>query len=97
MPFCKFGDPSCPCQDGDMCHYEGPKAWPSPRREQDHIKAFATVTHAIVYIGEDEPLTIGTLQVARRAIYEEKLVFTRYAQWTHFCEKCPRYRDAKRD
>ena len=19
---CKYGDPSCPCQDGDHCHYE---------------------------------------------------------------------------
>ena len=24
MTFCKYGDPTCPCQDGDMCHYEGP-------------------------------------------------------------------------
>ena len=23
MPLCKYGDPLCPCQDGDMCHYEG--------------------------------------------------------------------------
>lgn len=21
---CKYGDPHCPCQDGDLCHYEGP-------------------------------------------------------------------------
>lgn len=21
---CKYGDELCPCQDGDMCHYEGP-------------------------------------------------------------------------
>jgi hypothetical protein len=20
---CKYGDPACPCQDGDACHYEG--------------------------------------------------------------------------
>ena len=20
---CKYGDPTCPCQDGDLCHYEG--------------------------------------------------------------------------
>ena len=20
---CKYGDPMCPCQDGDACHYEG--------------------------------------------------------------------------
>ena len=28
---CRYGDPTCPCQDGDMCHYEGPKAWPKPK------------------------------------------------------------------
>jgi hypothetical protein len=22
MVFCKYGDPLCPCQDGDACHYE---------------------------------------------------------------------------
>lgn len=21
---CKYFDPACPCNDGDMCHYEGP-------------------------------------------------------------------------
>lgn len=21
---CPHGDPTCPCQDGDVCHYEGP-------------------------------------------------------------------------
>lgn len=20
---CPYGDPFCPCQDGDLCHYEG--------------------------------------------------------------------------
>lgn len=20
---CAYGDPTCPCQDGDLCHYEG--------------------------------------------------------------------------
>lgn len=29
---CKFGDPTCPCQDGDMCHYKGDGAWPAPAR-----------------------------------------------------------------
>lgn len=32
---CPFGDPLCPCQDGDICHYvddpvTGTKAWPPP-------------------------------------------------------------------
>lgn len=25
---CPAKDASCPCQDGDACHYEGPDAWP---------------------------------------------------------------------
>jgi hypothetical protein len=24
---CPHGDKTCPCPDGDMCHYEGPGAW----------------------------------------------------------------------
>ena len=28
---CPFGDLSCPCPDGLICHYEGPDAWPVPR------------------------------------------------------------------
>jgi len=31
MADCKYGDPYCPCQDGDMCHYEGPNPMPAPR------------------------------------------------------------------
>jgi len=27
---CKYGDKLCPCQDGDMCHYEGPNAMTPP-------------------------------------------------------------------
>ena len=29
---CAHGDPTCPCADGDACHYEGPDAWPAPAR-----------------------------------------------------------------
>jgi hypothetical protein len=28
---CKYGDPLCPCQDGDACHYEGKDAWSVPK------------------------------------------------------------------
>jgi hypothetical protein len=31
MAKCKYGDPTCPCQDGDLCHYEGKDAWPIPK------------------------------------------------------------------
>jgi hypothetical protein len=27
---CLGQDPACPCQDGDLCHYRGPDAWPLP-------------------------------------------------------------------
>lgn len=27
---CKYGDPICPCQDGDPCHYEGEDAMHVP-------------------------------------------------------------------
>jgi len=27
---CPGKDSTCPCQDGDSCHYEGPNAWPIP-------------------------------------------------------------------
>lgn len=30
---CIGGDPLCPCQDGDLCHYRGPNAWPIPKKE----------------------------------------------------------------
>lgn len=30
MARCPHGDPFCPCQDGDSCHYEGPDPFPCP-------------------------------------------------------------------
>lgn len=27
---CKYGDPSCPCQDSDHCHYEPHRATNTP-------------------------------------------------------------------
>jgi len=38
---CKYGDPLCPCQDGDMCHYEGPNPMTPPTIDDidtaDHV------------------------------------------------------------
>ncbi len=31
MAECKYGDPYCPCQDGDPCHYEGEDAMEAPK------------------------------------------------------------------
>jgi hypothetical protein len=33
---CIGGDPLCPCQDGDMCHYQGPNAWPISGKKRKH-------------------------------------------------------------
>ena len=30
-PKCKYGDPLCPCQDGDPCHYEGENPMKPPK------------------------------------------------------------------
>jgi len=38
MTDCKYGDPTCPCQDGDMCHYKAgwvTKAMPVPAEYAD--------------------------------------------------------------
>jgi hypothetical protein len=31
---CPHGDATCPCPDGDLCHYEGADAWLSPTAER---------------------------------------------------------------
>src|ERR1017187_8060869 len=31
---CKYGDPFCPCQDGDQCHYEGINPMKPPNEYQ---------------------------------------------------------------
>src|SRR5205807_8097967 len=35
MNTCKYGDPFCPCQDGDTCHYEGENPMKPPRGRHD--------------------------------------------------------------
>ncbi len=34
---CIGKDPLCPCQDGDMCHYKGPNAWPVGERINEAV------------------------------------------------------------
>ena len=50
-PRCKYGDPYCPCQDGDQCHYEGVGAW-SPRTRpitrRDYVIAGLVFTVAML-------------------------------------------------
>lgn len=37
---CIGNDPTCPCQDGDICHYEGPDAWPVTDKDKFQVKDF---------------------------------------------------------
>jgi hypothetical protein len=41
---CKYGDPNCPCPDGDPCHYEGKDAFTPP--EQMTNTARIAIDHA---------------------------------------------------
>jgi hypothetical protein len=59
-------------------------------------RAYRTIMHAMLYVGPDEPITISYLEVARREVYKAKANLTRYAAYSHFCSKCPKYRDAPR-
>lgn len=59
---CPHGDASCPCPDGDPCHYEGPEpmACPNPPR---HEQRFSEVR--IMHLGQEgEPLEEGEALVA---------------------------------
>lgn len=59
-------------------------------------RAYRAIMHAMIYVGPDEPITIGYLEVARREVYKAKANFTPRAAYSHFCAKCPKYRDAPR-
>jgi len=37
--YCRYGDPTCPCQDGDPCHYEGKNPWTPPIQMLEKVKA----------------------------------------------------------
>ena len=34
---CIGSDPTCPCQDGDPCHYKGENAWPVHKCFMAHV------------------------------------------------------------
>ena len=53
MTDCPHGDPHCPCQDGDACHYEDvgdSKAW-------DHSGTYVEFHHDGIPEGGGKPLT----------------------------------------
>ena len=51
---CPHGDKSCPCQDGDLCHYEGPNAWPRAAYESniEELEEYASAEDACHHCGK---------------------------------------------
>lgn len=67
-PSCSYGDPSCPCQDGDPCHYEDTAdttAMTPPRPEQPQARAAALAEAMSVVEQERQAWWIGTGDVPR--------------------------------
>jgi hypothetical protein len=62
------------------------------------IRAYRTLNHAILYLGEniEEKIAVDYLELARREVLREKRAVSPYALYGHWCEKCPRYRNAPR-
>lgn len=61
------GDPACPCQDGDACHYrdgkDGTKAWPKPepQGEREAFEAWAKAEYfSLVLSGVKDLFHFGT-------------------------------------
>lgn len=48
---CVGDDPTCPCQDGDACHYRGDKAWPLPSSYQKQTVASPDLNAKARYYG----------------------------------------------
>jgi len=38
MSQCKYGDPYCPCQDGDACHYEPSQGTPAMAVPPEYVR-----------------------------------------------------------
>ena len=54
---CPHGDPLCPCQDGDPCHYEGKDAMTCPKILEER-EACAKMADDILYPGCDVAIAI---------------------------------------
>lgn len=67
MSACKYGDPLCPCQDGDECHYEGKNPMVPPVQDiaarSRHLPGFRAVPP---YRRESVPEPVATLSEETR-------------------------------
>ena len=54
MTTCKYGDPTCPCQDGDPCHYEPHGDTPAMNVPPEYVlQAVATKVEICAEITEE--------------------------------------------
>lgn len=57
---CKYGDPTCPCQDGDKCHYERDGGTPAWHVLPDYVlAAVAAEREVCAQIAESLTIKIG--------------------------------------
>ena len=66
---CKYGDPRCPCQDGDQCHYEGKNPMTPPS------------VHSASRSGGHEQPSGEALTTASTESYAEPLTNFQEGQW----------------
>ncbi len=52
---CWTGDPTCPCPDGDLCHYRGPDPW-------RHVYAGPYARSAAAFLGTDHERALAVLK-----------------------------------
>lgn len=45
MTDCKYGDPHCPCPDGDPCHYEGDDPMSVP---PEYVRQIIDIQHSAI-------------------------------------------------
>ncbi len=85
MSDCKYGDPSCPCQDGDLCHYEGENPMTPPaillaRLAAEQLRQSGWRVEAIVIeslmaqLTHSQAVVADLLAIARRAVNESARV-----------------------
>lgn len=61
-PACKFGDPLCPCQDGDACHYEGANPMTPPTVLAPDTRPPITTGALNAYFGEGYGVTAQAIK-----------------------------------
>lgn len=85
MSACRYGDPRCPCQDGDPCHYEGDDPMMvhpayvrrvTPARLGDSTEAYAAV--------ENGEVVVNSISDTRRAAMVNFLIVRRHIMVSNF-------------